>query len=138
MRANSSKQVMAARSHALTLHSCVTLMHAHARTATLISICPTVPGRFHTSKMVFLNLTLIALIQRVVAYRRGARTTFFLKCGHFISKFWRKTRNFAKSRVTHLGPRQNRLRSAQSLRGVRPFHSPPDVCRHNKTITKYK
>ena len=40
MRANSSKQVMAARSHALTLHSCVTLMHAHARTATLISICP--------------------------------------------------------------------------------------------------
>ena len=40
VRANSSKQVMAARSHALTLHSCVTLMHAHARTATLISICP--------------------------------------------------------------------------------------------------
>ena len=40
VRVNSSKQVMAACSHALTLHSCVTLMHAHARTATLISICP--------------------------------------------------------------------------------------------------
>ena len=39
-RVNSRKQVMAARSHALTLHSCVTLMHAHACTAMLISICP--------------------------------------------------------------------------------------------------
>ena len=40
MRVNSHKQVMAACSHALRLHSCVTLMHAHACTATLISICP--------------------------------------------------------------------------------------------------
>ena len=40
VRVNSSKQVMAARSQALTLHSCVMLMHTHARTATLISICP--------------------------------------------------------------------------------------------------
>ena len=26
----------------------------------------------------------------------------------------------------------------QTPQGVRPFHSPPDVCRYNKTTTKYK
>ena len=76
----------------------------------LLSLAASVPYRVQLySKVVFLNLNLIALIQQVTAYRRGARITFLLKCGHFILKFWHKTRNFAKSCVTHLGPRQNRL-----------------------------